>query len=112
VIVTTVAGNEMKMPAQNVEHPAKIDKGDKGEGDETLKPKKLGEGTEQMEVKGKKIEAQWVKMEIEHQGNTTVSTAWTSDDIPNQTVKMISETTGGVATTTEMILVDLNADRK
>ena len=54
VMVTTVAGQEMKMPPQMMDHPAKIEKVEiEPEGDETVKTKQVGEGDEEIDVNGK-----------------------------------------------------------
>ena len=111
VMTMTAAGQEMKMPAQTTEYPAKIEKAE-GEAAEKAEPVKVDEGSEELTVNDKKIKTAWVKTEFTQEGTTTVSTVWTSDDIPGNVIKMVSETKGPMTSTSEMTLVDFKAEKK
>ena len=110
-MVTLAAGQEMKMPARAMEHLAKIEKVEE-EPAEAVEPVKLDEGAEELTVNDMKIKTKWVKTEFTQDDTTIVSTVWTSDDIPGQAVKMVSETKGPMTSTSETILVDFKAEKK
>jgi len=109
-MATLAAGQEMQMPARTIEHPAKIEKAE-GETAEAAEPVKVDEGTEELTVNDKKIKSTWVKTEFTREGTTTVSTVWTSDDIPGNVVKMVSEMKGPMASTSETTLIDFKAEK-
>ncbi|MFH0962389.1 MAG: hypothetical protein V2A58_00085 [Planctomycetota bacterium] len=111
VMAVVVEGNEMKMPPQTIVHPAKIDKPEP-EGGEVVKPVLLGQGSEEIAVKGNKIKTTWVKSQIKQEGETSIVTIWTSEEIPGSMVKMVTETKGDEPATTTMALVDFKAERQ
>ena len=112
-MVTKVAGQDMKMPPQTMEHPAKIDKPEEMEAPEGMaKPKELDRGAEELTISGKKIKTTWIKTELKQADMTVVSTVWNNADIPGQMVKMVSEMKGPMTTKTKMVLVDYKADKK
>lgn len=113
-MVMTVAGNKTQVPPSSMELPAKIEKAKLGEYKLEYNPKAkiLGKGKEKFTIKGKYVQADWIKAEVEQNGMKTVETIWTSDDIPGTVVKTLQVTGAPANTTVEMMLVDFKADKK
>ncbi|MCG3125552.1 MAG: hypothetical protein CHACPFDD_00376 [Phycisphaerae bacterium] len=108
--VTVVNGQEMKMPPQKRDLPAKVAK---GEADKQDNPEgKVGEGKEDVEAGGKKWACKWIQTEIKSGEMTTRAKVWTCQEVPGQVVKMTSETSGQVAMKNEGSLLEYKADKK
>ena len=99
-----VAGNEMTMPAQKRDVPAKIEQAE-GSGE---KPD-MEEGNEDVEAAGKTLSCKTTTTVTESNGMKTTSKSYMCDDVPGGMVKMSSQTEGSVSSTTEMHLVKLDA---
>jgi len=102
----SMGGQQMPPSTQNMDIPAKVE-----EPDETAKPKEIEKGTEELEVKGKKIKTEWVKVEMTQQGVTMTATTWSSDEVPGKLVKMVSETTTPMVSKTEMTVEDYKIEK-
>jgi hypothetical protein len=117
--VATVGGDEkIEMLPKKQTYPAKIEKdearkmedpkkGDKVEDAEVLDVK---QGEEEIKVGDKKINCKWLQTKCKQGDQTTTTEAWTSDEVPGQVVKMLVTVEGGVAMTSETLLVKYNAD--
>lgn len=96
-----VAGNDMDMPAQKMEVPAKIEKPVTPEN--TQKPDvKTTEGSEELTVAGQKCKCKTTESTMKMGDTTTVSKTWTCDDVPGTIVKMQSKSEGAAASNMTM----------
>jgi hypothetical protein len=111
---TMVQGKPTVMPPSTQEIPAKIEKAKAIVVTPHAKPqgKVLGQGEETFTIKDKKVKTKWVKAQGEAGGTTTVTTVWTSEDMPNWTVKSVNQSEGAAKMTTEQMVIDFKADRK
>ncbi|MFB3893480.1 MAG: hypothetical protein ACE15C_15815 [Phycisphaerae bacterium] len=103
--VAEVAGQKIEN-TQKIEHAAKIEKA----AEPTTKPQ-MKEGTEEIEVAGKKIKCKWVETTAEQAGTKTTSKVWTSDEIPGLMAKMETKTEGPVSMTTTTKLVEFSTGK-
>jgi hypothetical protein len=107
--VTKFNNMEIKAPPakRDVMKTITLPKGVKKE-DLTAKkpPGTFEEGTETVKVGGTEVKTKWFKFKAEMDGTKTEAKMWTSDDVPGSMVKMESTTTGKVATTLKMELVE------
>ncbi|MBA4190367.1 MAG: hypothetical protein C0467_20460 [Planctomycetaceae bacterium] len=102
-------GMEFKTPAmkRDVAKSIPLPKGTKKEDLAGGKPPgTLEEGTETLKVGGVEVKTKWYRFKLEAGGVTTESKMWRSDDVPGMMVKMEATTTGTVASTTKMELVE------
>lgn len=96
--MTMPDGKKIDTPAQKMPYPAKIPKSQAppdpaAPKEETNEPKpKVTEGTEEVEISGKKYKCKTTATEMTQGDQKMVSKTWMSDDIPGGLVKM--ETTG------------------
>jgi hypothetical protein len=102
-----MGGRSIEMPAQKIEIPAKIEK-PSAEADG--KRVEIDKGKAELKVGEKKLATLWTKTKMQEEGMTVTSTAWTSDAVPGQTVKTITETTGDMTMRTETMLIDFKAE--
>ncbi len=108
--VTKSMGQEMKLPPQAQDIPAKIEE---VKAKELQNPKgKVKEGTETLTVCGKKIETKWVEIKATEKELTIISKIWTSDEVPGQVVKMSSKTEGQIKSTTDSQVSKFDAKKK
>ncbi len=99
----SVAGKEVKQPAQDREIPATFDKPTIPEGEK--KPDiETKEGTETLTVDGQEIACKWVKSTVKTDDNTSVTKVWNSDAVPGGLVKMESSTDGAMKVETKMMV--------
>lgn len=95
--MTMPDGKKLDTPPQKMPYPAKIPKSEappeatKEEKPDPAKPK-ITEGTDEVEVSGKKYKCKTTATEMKQGDQTMVSKTWMSDDIPGGLLKM--ETTG------------------
>ena len=101
----TAMGQKMDMPPQTIEVPAQIEKPADAAAAE---PKK---GDETIKAAGKDIKTSWTETRSEQGGTTVLAKSWTSPEIPGGVVKMTSSSTGAMASTMTMVLVEF-ADGK
>lgn len=84
------------------------EKGKLPDGREVLDVKR---GTEELEVAGQKIKTDWTETKIKHESLIIVMKTWTSDDIPDRTVKTVSTTEGELESKSEVILEKFKSDK-
>ena len=94
-----------KFPAQKREIPAKIQT-EAAKAPKDAKASKAAEGSEDIDVGGKKVKAHWVESTTETGGNTTVAKVWQAKGVPGGTVKMEARTTGAVTSKTSMVATE------
>lgn len=70
-------------------------------------PGTVEEGTETLKISGIEVKAKWYKIKLEAGGNKTETKTWMSDSVPGMMVKMEATTSGTVASTTKMELVEI-----
>ena len=105
-ISMVVAGNKMDMPAQPAQEiPAKIKKVDASANppSATTAP---DVSTEDVQAAGKTYSCKKTTVISEQNGLKSTTTTWTCDDIPGSVVKLDSEVTGSMTSSTKMILSD------
>ena|GEM_PF-1065174 len=114
--VITAGGQKMEQPPTLQDIPAKITKTEVVEQEPTDKVKQgepeIKEGEEEIKAAGKTLKAKWVQTEIKQDEMVIKTKVWTSEDVPGQTVRMISSTEGQVASKSTTELVEFKADRK
>jgi hypothetical protein len=98
----TVAGNKTEMPASAMEIPAKIEKGKIA----TKPDVEVKEGSEEIEVAGKKMQCKWTETKMKQGDMTITSKVWTAPEIPGSMAKMESKTEGEVKRETSMKVVE------
>jgi hypothetical protein len=98
----TVAGNKTEMPASAMEIPAKIEKGKIA----TKPDVEVKEGSEEIEVAGKKMQCKWTETKMKQGDMTITSKVWTAPEIPGSMAKMESKTEGEVKSETSMKVVE------
>jgi hypothetical protein len=99
-----VAGKKMDMPAQTQELTAKIKRPPAAPAATGDAPK-TDQGTEDIKVDDKTFSCKWTQVTTEQNGMKTTSKTWTSDDVPGSVVKIESESSGSMTSTTKMALV-------
>jgi len=104
VEVVMVAGGQT-LPAQKRDVPAKVKSEPAGDA-KAAKAAKPAEGSEDLEVGGKKVKTTWVESTVETGGNKTVAKVWQAKGVPGGTVKMESRTTGAVTAKTSMVATE------
>ena len=110
VITMTVQGQEMELPASERTVEAFLPEGqEEVETPEGVTVTELDSGVEEITVEAGTFECQFVKTKTEMEGMTTEVTVWTSDEVPGQTVKMVShmEMTQGMTSDTTMELIEV-----
>ena len=110
VTALKVNGMEFKQPAmkRDVAKTVAVPKGLKKEDFTGGKPPgTVEEGTETLKISGTEVKAKWYKYKTEAGGVATESKMWTAADVPGMMVKMEATTTGTVASTTKMELVEI-----
>lgn len=111
--VMMMSGQKIEQPPTDMEIAAKIPKQDvKGEAPEKDPNTEVKEGTEEIEIAGKKIKAKWTETKSKQGEMVTTMKVWTSEDVPGQTVKMTSTTTGPIEMKTESELVKFEAKKR
>ena len=97
-----MAGNKTEMPVNSMEIPAKIEKGKIA-----AKPDvEVKEGTEEIEVAGKKMQCKWTETRMKQGEMTITSKVWTAPQIPGSMAKMETKTEGQVKSETTMKVVE------
>ena len=102
-------GMEFKTPAtkRDVTKTIELPKGTKKEDAAGGKPPgTFEEGTETIKVGGTDVKTKWVKFKTEVDGSKTEGKMWTSEEVPGMMVKMESATTGKIASTMKMELIE------
>ncbi|HEY1921924.1 MAG TPA: hypothetical protein VGG44_04095 [Tepidisphaeraceae bacterium] len=97
-----VAGNKMDMPPQTQDIEAKIKR--PAAAAATSDAPKTEQGTEDVKVDDKTYSCKWTQVSMEQNGMKTDAKTWTCDDVPGSVVKIESETTGAMTSTTKMAL--------
>ena len=111
--VMMMSGQKMEQPPTDMEIAAKMPKQDvKGEAPEKDPNTEVKEGAEEVEIAGKKIKTKWTETKSKQGEMVTTTKMWTSDQVPGQTVKMTSTTTGPMEMKTEQVLVKFEAKKK
>jgi len=100
-----VAGNEMTMPAQKRDVPAKVDQPEQ-QAQDGPKPE---EGKEDVEAAGKTLSCKTTTTVTESNGMKTTAKIWQCDDVPGGMVKMTAKTEGSVSSQTEQNLTKMEA---
>lgn len=101
----TMMGQKLEQPAQPMEIPAKMEAGQAAAAQaQKAADVEVKESEETVTVSGQSVKAKVV----ETKDKTTWSKAWTSADVPGTVVKMESKTTGDMATSTTMELVEMS----
>lgn len=101
----TMMGQKLEQPAMPMDIPAKLPAGQPGAAEPTKSPDvQTKESTETVTVSGKSISAKV----LETKDQTSWSKAWSSSDVPGTVVKMESKTTGDMASSMTMELVEMN----
>jgi hypothetical protein len=72
----------------------------------------MKEGTEEIEVAGKKIKAKWTETKTKQGDTVTTVKVWTSDEIPGHQVKLMTSTSGPNKVTAESELIEFKAEKK
>ena len=98
-----MSGNKTDMPANTMEIPAKIEKA-KAE----AKPPnaEVKEGTEEIDVAGKKMQCKWTETKMKQGEMNITSKVWTAPEIPGSVAKMETKTEGQVKSETSMRVVE------
>jgi hypothetical protein len=97
-----MSGNKTEMPANTMEIPAKIEKAKLvAAADAEVK-----EGTEEIDVAGKKMQCKWTETKMKQGDMTITSKVWTAPEIPGSVAKMESKTEGEVKSQTSMKVVE------
>ena len=115
-VVSVVNGQETKVPPQKQEILAKIEeekakeldtpkKGDKRNGAEII-----GVGEEEIKVGDKKVKCKWAEMKMTQEDTTTTTKVWTTDEVPGQVVKMVTNMDGKMKMKTEGTLAKYSVD--
>lgn len=101
----SVMGQKLEQPAMPMEIPAKMPAGQPGAAEPTKSPDvQTKESTETVSVSGKSVSAKV----LETKDKTSWSKAWSSNDVPGTVVKMESKTTGDMASSMTMELVEMS----
>ena len=109
--VTKMSGQEIKVPAQTMEIPAKITKEKLKAQEEPPGTVKVKEGKEELKVAGKTLKTTWAETEMKMGGNLTRTKAWTCEKVPGQMVKMVLKMEGNTQVDSESVLVKFEAKR-
>lgn len=106
----SVAGQNIEQPAMERKVPAKMPKVEvpKVEEKDTPKPK-TEEGTEDLEIAGKKVACKWSKVVLDHAGTKTETKSWTCDAVPGGVVRMETVMKGETPCTTSGIVTAYEA---
>jgi hypothetical protein len=109
--VVNAGGMEFKTPGQKRDVPKSvaIPKGAKKENQPAAAGKPPGtyeEGTETLKVAGTEVKTKWYKYKTEQDGIKVESQMWMAEDFPGMLVKNVTKTSGTVASTTRMEVVE------
>lgn len=105
--VSKAGGKEHKTPPTTRQIPSKISK---EKAKELTDPEgKVKDGTEELEVAGKRIATEWVEVKREKGGTTFTTRTWKSDEVPGRVVKTVTSVRGKVESTTESIVIKFEA---
>jgi len=110
VTKSKIAGVEFEAPAQpyEIQKMTPLPEGKTKEDVAKAKPEGVtSEGEETMKIGGKDYKTQWYKYKTKSGDFEMESQSWTSPDVPNMTVKMVSKTSGATASTTTLELVEI-----
>jgi hypothetical protein len=100
-----MSGNKTDMPANTIEIPAKIEKAKPA-----AKPDaEVKEGTEEIEVAGKKMQCKWTETKMKQGEMTITSKVWIAPQIPGSLARMESKTEGQAKSETSMKVVEFKA---
>lgn len=93
-------GQVMDLGAQKRDIPAKVKKPEQTGDQPENKPK---EGSEEIEVDGKKLKCKTWESTLDNAGTKTTSKTWMCDDIPGGLAKMESSSTGQMSSKMTMV---------
>lgn len=105
VTVMEMGGKKVETPSTRPV-PAKVKKGTNSEG---AKYEKIGEGDEEVEVKGTKYACHWVEMKVEGKSGPSTIKIWTNDKIIGGAAKLVMTMEKPQKMTMTMIAVDWKA---
>lgn len=105
VVETVMIMGGNTLPAQKRDVPAKLKSAPVADA-KTAKATKPTEGSEDLDVGGKKVKTNWVESTVETGGNKTIAKVWQAKGVPGGTVKMESRTTGAVTARTSMVATE------
>lgn len=97
-----MAGNKTEMPASSMDVPAKVEK---AKLDQKVDAE-VKEGTEEIDVVGKKMKCKWIETKMKQGDMTVTSKIWTTTEIPGSMAKMESRMDGQVKSETSMKVVE------
>jgi hypothetical protein len=116
--VDAAAGRKAAETTRQVGFPAKIEKAklrvepkEKGKLPDGREVLDIKQGAEELEVAGQKIKTNWTETKIKHESLIITEKTWTSDDIPDRTVKTVSTTEGEMDSKSEVVLEKFKADK-
>lgn len=104
-VVSKMGDQEYKMPAQEMEYPAKIKKEDMDDVQKAKDKPDTKKGKETVEVAGKKLATNWTEVKIDNEKMTTVTKMWESEEVPGGLVKMETDMKKPMAGKVKMIVV-------
>lgn len=102
---STVGGQKMEMPPQNMTFPARAPQATPMGTPPASAPAKATVVAEPVTVPGGTFKCTVVKAETEQGGNHVKSTMWSSEDVPGGLVKSETEISGGLQSTTAITLI-------
>ncbi|MBI5724474.1 MAG: hypothetical protein HZA50_10985 [Planctomycetes bacterium] len=112
-VVIEMAVPSMNTPPMKSDIPAKIAKDKLPEN--MANCKELGKGDEEIKVGDKAYKCQWKEYEVTIQAGeqkfVTKSKVWICNDVPGGVIKTATETTGAMASKSEMLLVEFTAGK-
>ncbi|MFH0982525.1 MAG: hypothetical protein V2A79_13450 [Planctomycetota bacterium] len=106
--LVTVEGENVERKPVRKKYPAKITV---QQAEKQDPPGDGQEGEEEIEVLGRKFKARWVETEIRRPQQVSSIKAWTSEEVPGQTLKLINRTSHPMEMKSESELVEFKADR-
>ncbi len=106
---TIMAGQKYEQPAMPMEYAAKIEATALESNDPNIEK---SEGSESIEVAGKKYDTKWYEVKTAASGMTTTSRTWMSDEIPGSYLRSVTKMEGPMTMTSETVLVSVKASAK
>ena len=103
-----IGGQNITMPAQNQEIPAKVAESAAGQpaAPPGVKVTKKGEGDEEIAVGDKKYNAHWIEYQMSSDQFEATSKVWTTAEVPGGLLKSVTESTKPIKSKSTMELVE------
>lgn len=102
-----VNGKNVDLPPQSQDIPAKVKKPSASTGMQPADAPKTETGTQDVQAAGKTYSCTKTTVTTNQNAICNVTTTWTSDQVPGGIVKMESDTSGAMTSTTKMMLTGL-----